>query len=86
MLRPVAPLLRQVVRNSISQWACGPIVKLLRKGETEDGLAVELIGQDVAATRKKVKKDWQKQAPDYIAAQKPRRRRDWLDKPPRSRL
>jgi len=88
------PLLREVLRNSVTAWACGPIrsriAKSIKAGGREDAVvgvyASHLIDSDVDAVRSDAKKDWPKQSADYLAAQRPRRRRDWLDKPPRSKL
>ncbi|MBX3580107.1 MAG: hypothetical protein KF723_23130 [Rhizobiaceae bacterium] len=88
------PRLRELLRNSVTAWACrsmlGSLRKEIRSGRREAdvvaGWAELLVTQDVAAVRSAAKKDWPKQSADYLAAQRPRRRRDWLDTPPKSRL
>lgn len=78
--------LREIVRNSIHIMAATPRLEAFQHGAALADLMNELVHTDVAASRKDALADWGKQAADYIAAQRPRRRRDWLDKPARSRL
>jgi hypothetical protein len=80
------PVLREVHRNCIFDFAVPPHLTRLKKGEKASSLADQLMHVDVDEARSDAKRDWKKQAADYLAAQRPRRRRDWLDKPPRSRL
>jgi hypothetical protein len=85
------PELREMLRNAFFQWATGPILKDLRKGRrdgraSEEGWLEHLIRKDARAVAADARKDWKAQAAAYLACQKPRRRRDWLDKPPRSPL
>jgi hypothetical protein len=77
---------REVMRNSIHQWATGPRLSMLRNGYPASDLIEYLVHRDVALARRDAKFDWPDQAADYLAAQRPRRRRDWLDKPVNSRL
>mgnify|MGYP001178229267 CR=1 FL=1 len=76
---------REIVRNAIHIMAPTPRLEALRRGADAAAVMNELVHTDVAASRKDALADWGKQASDYIAAQRPRRRRDWLDKPARSR-
>ena len=80
------PEIREFMRNSIHSYATAPRLGMLRAGKTVPELHEELVQLDMKGTRRDADMDWRKQAADYLAAQRPRRRRDWLDKPPRSRL
>lgn len=75
------------MRNAIHQFATAPRYAMLASGEhTPESLVDHLIHLDVKATRRDVAADWREQAADYLAVQKPRKRRDWYDKPAHSRL
>lgn len=80
------PVLREVHRNCIFDFAVPPHLARLKKGEKAIVIADQLMRDDVAEARDDAKRDWKKQAADYLAAQRPRRRRDWLDRPPRAKL
>lgn len=78
--------LREAHRNCFHDFACPPDVKAVKAGKAVEQLIDDLISTDAHFVRADAKKDWKQQAPDYLAVQPPRRRRDWLDQPPRSRL
>lgn len=80
-----APL-REAHRNAIFDYAIPPDLRALREGETVLSLIEQLIESDVETVRQDAKRDWQDQVAAYLAAQRPRRRRDWLDKPLHSRI
>ncbi|MER2536908.1 MAG: hypothetical protein ABTQ31_17280 [Rhizobiaceae bacterium] len=79
------PQLREAHRNAIFYIASGPSLKTCREAGAHEAIE-QIIRTDMNAARKTAKKHWGKQAEDYLAVQRPRRRRDWLDKPPRSKL
>lgn len=73
------PAVRELVRNSMNQWACRPILAWFRKGMTVQAILAHLTDADMDWVRKDARKDWPGQHAAYLAAQPPRRRRDWLD-------
>jgi hypothetical protein len=80
------PALREIHRNCLYDYAAPPHVTDLRKGASVMALIDSLMHSDVSLARRDAKKDWRGQHEDYLAVQRPRRRRDWYDKPPRARL
>jgi hypothetical protein len=80
------PAIRELMRNAVHMLATSPRLGMLRAGWTVEALHDQLIHHDASFVRRDAQADWGGQAADYLAAQRPRRRRDWLDKPPRSRL
>lgn len=71
---------REVLRNAIVDWACRPILKEARELSPQR-LCDELVKADAGTVRAMARKDWKKQCAAYVEAQRPRRRRDWLDRP-----
>ena len=80
------PDIREFMRNAMHSFASAPRLGMLRAGKAAAELHDELIQIDVKASRRDAQADWHDQAADFLAAQRPRRRRDWLDKPVNSRL
>lgn len=78
--------LREFNRNAMTVWASGPQLKEIAGRESVSSYVEHMVTSDVQSAREDASADWGKQAKAYLAAQRPRRRRDWLDKPPRSRL
>lgn len=80
------PAIREFMRNAMHSYATAPRLGMLRAGMAVAELHEELIQRDMRNARRDAALDWKQQAATFLAAQRPRRRRDWLDKPPSSRL
>lgn len=80
------PLLREVLRNCLYDYATPVTLKEVRRGTRHDLLAESLVASDMRYARDDAKADWGVQRDAYLAAQPARRRRDYLDRPPRARL
>lgn len=77
---------REIMRNSIHKFATSPRLGMLHAGMSVGDLVDHLINYDARLVRDDAREDWAEQKVEYIAAQRTRKRRDWYDKPPRSRL
>ena len=80
------PEIRELMRNSIHSFATLPRLGMLKAGMSVSELRSNLMERDVRLCRRAATAEFGDQADDFIAAQKPRRVRDWFDRPPRSRL
>ncbi len=80
------PSLREAHRNAIFDYAVTPDLRALARGTPVSHLVEELAQSDVGIVRQEAVAHWGEQARDYLAAQRPRRLRDYFDKPPRARL
>ena len=74
---------REAVRNGFYDWACPPFAKALREKMPVEAMVRHVIEINMSEARKDARRDWGKQAPAYLEAQKVRRYRDFLDTPPR---
>ena len=79
------PAVREIMRNAIHSFATAPRLGLLQAGTSVDDLCDHLVRYDAQCSRRDADADWQEEQADYIAAQRPRRRRDWMDMPARRR-
>lgn len=78
--------LREFNRNCLADWAIGP--QLQRYSRLGVAAYIEhMIMADVSTVRRDARVDWGAQANAFVDAQRRRRRRDYLDTPPKgSRL
>lgn len=76
--------MREVLRNAIFDYEVVKLAKLCRENPVEKVIDY-FLKHDAFEARQSIMKEWGAQAYDYIDAQRPRRRRDWLDTPARRR-